>query len=72
MKTKIYRSMAPGIVYARCRVEIAAERRLPSPAPVPSESRAVRVTELPVARWQRLNASPIGASQRPMSARGAA
>lgn len=47
---------------------IAAERRLPSPAPVPSESRAVRVTELPVARWQRLNASPIGASQRPMSA----
>lgn len=36
---------------------VAAERRLPVPAKVPSESRAVRVTELPVARWQRLNAA---------------
>lgn len=39
---------------------VAAERRLPVPAKVPSESRAVRVTELPVARWQRLNAADVG------------
>lgn len=38
---------------------VTAERRLPSPAKVPSESRAVRVTELPVARWQRLNAADV-------------
>jgi hypothetical protein len=52
---------------------LGAERRLPSPAPVPSESRAVRVTELPVARWQRLNASSLCSSRTsPESARGAA
>lgn len=51
---------------------IVAKRRLPSPAPVPSESRAVRATELPVARWQRLNASAPCARTSSESARGAA
>lgn len=48
---------------------VAAERRLPSPPKVPNESRAVRVTELPVARWQRLNAADVQLSE---STRGAA
>lgn len=43
---------------------VAAERRLPVPAKVPSESRAVRVTELPVARWQRLHAADVRGERR--------